>query len=267
MVSKLLAAGLATIMLASVSVNTTNAAQISLYDGTLGTLPGAQGWLYLTTPLIGAAATQTAAGGVTTLDTTPVTGEMAGYFGSLHPSIPVLDRVAGYTVTIDLRVLSEVHVSNDRAGFSIIALSQDLEGLELAFWEDEIWVQSGPAFLHAEGVAFDTTNAMTQFALTILGTNYFLFADGTQILTGALRNYSAFGPPYTLANFLFFGDDTSSAAAEVEIATVGLRTGADVVLPNTTVPPTRASEPGALALFGLGLMGLGLAARRKRKTA
>ncbi len=45
----------------------------------------------------------------------------------------VMDRTTGYTLSFDLQVGSESHVSNDRAGFSVIALSSDLQGIELGF--------------------------------------------------------------------------------------------------------------------------------------
>ena len=222
------------------------AAVIPLYDGAAMTTPDAQGWLYLTSPIFGPMATQSAAGGVTTLDTTPVIGEMAGYFGNLHPSIPVLDRTTGFTLTFDIRVSSESHLNSNRAGFSIIALSQDLQGIELGFWTDEIWAQSGPAFTHAEGRMFDTASSLTQYALTILGGGYLLFADGDPILGGALRDYSSFGTPYTVPSLVFLGDDTGSAAAEIDLAAIGLRTGDDILVP----------EPGTLALLGMGLIAL-----------
>ena len=229
----------------------------SLYDGSLNTLPGAQGWVYLTNPFIGAAATQSVSGGVTTLNTNAVESDQAGYFGSLPVLVPAINRTDGFTVSFDLRIVSESHSSNNRAGFSVIALSQDVKGIELGFWTDEIWAQSGPDFLHAEGTAINTTTSLTQYDLTVLGDNYYLFAGGSQILTGALRDYSSFGLPYTTPNFLFFGDDTSSASAEAELASIAIGTGADVV------PPALVPLPAALPLFFSALIGLGVLSRRR----
>ena len=198
-----------------------------LYDGTLGTLPEAQGWNYLTDPLAGASATHVAGGGVTTLDTTPAVTDSAGFFSEVpllgtnkHPGLGALDRGGdGYTVRFDLRIAAESHSSNDRAGFAVIALSSDKVGLELSFWAGEIWAQSdAPLFTHAEGAAFDTTAAEVRYDLAILGNGYRLFADGVEKLSGQLRDYSAHPHPvYNETDFLFFGDDTSSAAGISEL--------------------------------------------------
>lgn len=201
------------------------AAAIVLYDGAANTTPNQQGWLYLTDPIFGAVATQAAAGGKTTLDTTAATSDKAGYFSRFpplapHPGVPVLNRATGFAFAFDVRVASESHNSADRAGFSVIALSSDNQGVELGFWTNEIWAQSdtpGNMFRHSEGVVRDTTAATTHYDLQILGSRYLLSAAGAAILGGPLRNYSAFGAPYTIANFLFLGDDTSSAQARSEI--------------------------------------------------
>ena len=218
-----------------------------LYDGTLGTMPASQGWLYLTDPL-GASATQSLDTGVTVLDTTPATSDSAGYFSTVHPGVGVLDRGAGYRVRFDVEIVSENHPSTNRAGFSVIALSSDMLGIELAFWEGEIWAQSGPAFTHAEGAAF-TTTAMTEYDLIIVGSGYALLANGSPVLSGSLRDYSSHpNPVYSWTNFLFFGDNTSSADAEIRLALIEVG----------PIP-----EPGSLAVLALGLAGM---VRRRRRT-
>ncbi|MGE3819764.1 MAG: hypothetical protein AB7I30_10030 [Isosphaeraceae bacterium] len=216
----------------------TSRADFAIYDGALGTLPSAQGWIYLTNPLFGALATQSVGGGVTTLDTTARTSDQAGYFSTGHPNVGILDRAVGFTINLRMRLVSESHVSGDRAGFSLIVLGSDAKGIELGFWQDQVWAQNdNPLFTKGEGAAFNTTTGLTDFGLTILGNSYSLSANGQSLFGGAVRDYSAFGAPYTSTNFLFMGDDTSSANARVEIARVGL----------AAVP-----EPSPLTLTGVG---------------
>jgi len=132
----------------------------------------------------------------------------------------------------------------------------------LGFWTDEIWAQSGKPsdnelFIHSEGISFDTTS-MTDYSLSVLNDEYTLFSGNTQLLTGQLRNYSdwtnpipgAGSFPYDAPNFLFFGDDTTSAKANVEIAKIELNT--------PSVP-----EPSAIFLFLIGLTNF-LILRRKK---
>ena len=260
---------------------TATASAITLYDGTLGTLPAAQptpgqGWAYGAS----GAATQTAAGGVTTLDTTAADSISAGYNAHLVGTIsgnpatytmtglPVpFDRSTGYTVEITTQVNSESHGTHtDRAGFSIIVLSSDLNGIELGLWTNEIWAQSisaGPTyFTHGEGAAYPPTT-QHQYDLAILGGQYRLFSDGTQILSGNLRDYSgslknttvgAFSTfPYATPNYIFLGDDTTEANASVNIA--------DVRMFSTALP-----EPASFVLMGLGVLVCGgIAYRHRRK--
>ncbi len=192
-----------------------------LYDGSLGTVPSAQGWIYLTNPLSGSLAVQSLAPSAVQVDTTAREDDQAGYFASLHPSLPLFDREAGFTVRADVQILSEAHSTIHRAGFSIVALSLDLKGVELSFWANEVWAQtSTPLFHHGEGAAYDTTSHLARYELTIHGDNYSVTVDGTPLLGGAVRDYTEFGLPYTVPNFLFAGDDTSSARAKFRLGRV-----------------------------------------------
>lgn len=228
-----------------------------MYDGSLGTLPSSQNFLYVTNPLFGALAQQTLVPGGVRLDTTPVTGEYAGYFG-LTP--PTLNRNSGYTLRFTLKINSETHAGSDkngdgkddRAGFSVIAMSSDVRGIELGFWGKEIWAQhdgaaepppnSNTLFTHAEGAAFNTTAAPVNYELTVLGEAYTLTANGAQILHGRLRDYSAAVVPfpvnpYTTPNLIFLGDDTPSASADIELSGVSVITDmapADRTTPSNT---------------------------------
>jgi hypothetical protein len=124
---------------------------------------------------------------------------------------------------------------DDRSGFSVIVISQDLEGIELAFWEDRIWAQEDDSatasdlFTQAEGIAFDTTAQLMRYELDVSGNRYQLFADEdpTPILTGSLRNYANFSgslDPYETPSFLFLGDDSTRGESRVDIANISIGT-------------------------------------------
>jgi hypothetical protein len=227
------------ILLLASTVGLTAALDAStLYDGRLGTTPDHQGWVYLTDPLLGASATQSAAAGATTLDTPAAASDKAGYFGF---GLATMNRHTGYTVSCTLQLTSESHTSNDRAGLSLIVLSADQLGVELGFWSNQIWAQN-VGFTHGESATFDPTAATVSYALTIAG--------GTPLLSGAVRDYSAFGAPYNQSNFLFVGDDTSEAAAKVNL---------------TSVTYSSVPEPAPILLLALALAPL--AARFCRRDA
>ena len=224
----------------------------TLYDGSAGTLPTAQGWNYITSPLFGAKATTAIEGLSVSVDTTPVIGDSAGYFSSLppffpkHPLVGVLDRTNGFSLTFDSTLVSEAHSTTNRAGFSVIVLASDSLGIELGFWEDQIWAQDdgGNLFFHAESVNFDT-KARASYQLSIKDETYNLSTNGVSVLTGKLRNYKASGAPtpYTVPSFIFLGDDTSRASAKFQLATVVLE---------KNVAPSR------FEMVGLGQNGLEL---------
>ena len=190
------------------------------------------------------------------LNTSAATTDKAGFFGvfGVNPTVPVMDRATVFTVTFDLRLITESHGNANRAGLNIIALGSDKKGIELGFWANEIWAQAdAPLFQHAEGVAFDTTAGLLRYDLLISGNAYSLSQGATTLLTGAVRDYSSVGFfPYTQQNFLFVGDDTTSADASFDFAYLAV----------TPVP-----EPGSvgLLLLGLGLISAAGAKMRHRK--
>ena len=194
-------------------------------------------------------ATHTFANGLTTLDTTASNEIYAGY--PMEPTtvitVPVMDRTETYTITFSVQIESEAHTSNDRAGFSLIALSNDVKGIELGFWSNEIWAQhddtTGTLFTHAEGISISTTT-LTTYTLVIMMDTYTLAASGTPILTGPLRDYSNFvGPldPYETPNFIFLGDDTTSAQASIKFRYLAV-----------TVPKAPQPTPTSTATFTPG---------------
>ena len=225
----------------------------TLYDGSVGNLPSDQSLAYQVNPSPGSAA-QTQLGNGVRLNTTAATSDMAGYFGifGVNPVMPVMDRSIGFTVTFDLQLVSESHGNANRSGLSVIALGSDKKGIELGFWANEIWAQADlQIFTHAEGATFDTISALLRYDLTISGNSYTLMQGASTVLTGAVRDYSAIGFfPYTQQNFLFVGDDTTSASGSYDFAYMAV----------TAVP-----EPGTLSL-GLGGFGVlaGVAWRKRR---
>lgn len=205
---------------------------VVLYDALLRTPPQAQGWSYLFSHGL---PSQQMDERTVTLDTRSTVALKAGYFasqqgfvGSTAP-VPTLDRTVGFTVTFTLQLLAETHsASNNRAGFSIIVLSSDAHGIELGFWADRIWAQEGGTtklFTQAEAVAYNTTAALARYDLSIKGDRYELRGGGKRLLSGPVRSYAAFigqPDPYETPNFLFVGDDTSSAAAQFRLGQVSV---------------------------------------------
>lgn len=205
------------------------AAEILLYDATAATLPGDQSWLFY-----GALGnvTQTLLGGSGTRLATDLPAQ-AGWSNTVpisnalkNPAFPALNAAEGYAIDWSMRMISENHTSENRAGTSIILLGSNNFGIELGFWTDQIWAQkSDPIFTRGETVTYDTATAYVNYRLLISGTGYELFANQARILSGLTRSYAASGSvPYTLSNFFFLGDNTTSAGATVEIGSVRLIT-------------------------------------------
>ncbi|MEP7189390.1 MAG: PEP-CTERM sorting domain-containing protein [Roseiflexaceae bacterium] len=206
-------------------------APIVLYDGAKSNRPDDQGFTFLAVPSV----SPTTAGDATILDTASNKNTFAGYFSKPTPQL-VLDRAIGYTVSFTVQVELEDHAGSDknsdgtedRAGFSLIVLSSDTRGIELGFWKDRIWAQEDgatepPLFTQAEGAPFDTQSARVGYVLAVLGDSYALSSNGTPILSGRLRDYTAFNDipdPYETPNLIFLGDDTSSASAKISLAYV-----------------------------------------------
>lgn len=226
---------------------------VTLYDGSLGTTPNVQGWTYFpdngTFPLPPASVTMAATTGGTLLQTLSPNTDRAGFFRSDISQ----NRNSGYTLRFNLRIdADDVNVgNNDRAGFSVIALSSDLQGIELAFWDDSVFAQSdSPLFTHAEEALLNTST-LREYALTIQGSNYSLTWPGGSGLSGVLRNYSAHSNAvYSTSNFLFLGDNTTSAGADIFLGNVEFQ----------AIP-----EPGTWALGTMLLLGLGAVKMRRSR--
>lgn len=210
-------------------VPTVFSAPATLYDGSLGTLPTSQFWPYGVDPA--ASTIPVMQNDAVVMDSTGPTADSSGFFTftTQHPALfQSLDRNVGFTVWVEAQLISESHVSNDRAGYGVIVLSNDLSGIELGFWENEIWAQefvdgdTSQQFTHAEGTDASPTAARTLYSIWVRSDLYRLYVDGQFRLIGPVRNYSSFGAPYNQANFIFFGDNTSSAEAVSATAKVAV---------------------------------------------
>jgi len=210
----------------------------TLYDGALGTLPSAQGWSFVAV----GSAVQTLTNNAVLLDTTLIKSTAAGYG---LPSPVLLNRTNGFTLRFGAQVFTEAHANTNRAGFSVIVLADDKRGIELGFWTNRIFAQSdSPLFTHAEDVVVQTDVALVEYSVSLLATNYVVRADGVPLLSGPMRDYTAFTGfpnPYSTPDFLFLGDDTTSASASV-----GLR---DAVL--IPAPELRYPSPGVIRWQGV----------------
>lgn len=221
-----------------------------LYDAASGAIPSAQMMSFFDFPpgdII-----QTYENGSTTLDTTKSGNDTyAGWTSNAAstPGFPSLSRAAGFQLDFILQVESESHTSNNRAGFSIIILSADARGIELAFWENAIWTQNddatGGLFTHGESASFPTTSGAINYQMIIIGETYTLTANGTPILNGPLRDYSnfeGFPDPYQSPNFLFLGDDTTSAQARIRLSHLSV-TGTERAAPTMDATPSNTPTP------------------------
>jgi hypothetical protein len=177
----------------------------------------------------------------------------------VNPGFPTLNRATGFTLSFVLQMNSQVNDGANgpnRAGFSVTLLGSDRQGIEIGFRTTDIFSQSGAGFTVGEinnsaGIA-TLLASLTRYDLTILGDTYTLSSGGNTLLTGAVRDYTTAAgfasDGYRAANFLAFGDNTTSARASFTLQEVSL----------TAVP-----EPGGLALGGFGLAAA-FAFRRRR---
>jgi len=192
-----------------------------LFNASENSNPDNQGWMYLTNAFDQSETVRFTERGLHKFSTLGNLSEAAGYFSLQHPELPILSRESGFTAEFHFQIIEEIHHLSYRGGFSIIVLSKDNYGAEIVFRENEIWVYN-TLFEIAEKTDFNTTSGIIRYRINMKGTQFKLFANGEEILSGPLRDYSAFGLPYSIQNFIFFGDDTASAGAEVHISRISL---------------------------------------------
>lgn len=221
----------------------------SLYNPGLATLPSAQGW---TTAGIGPYTEALNAGryefGTRAMNVTRA--------GSARARNAALDTLAGFKLDFNLRVVSEAHARADRAGFSFLVTGLDpAHSIELAFWGDHVWAYSA-SFMHGVDAAFDT-RSVHDYALVVANNAYQLRADGAALFSGPLVDYRARGAPYNQSGFIFFGDDTSSASAQVAVGAIALQAALTSAPPPALITaPASVPEPTTTALVAAGLLSL-----------
>ncbi len=177
-------------------------------------------------------------GGFDSTQDLKITGGYSSYNndGQLNPQFPTLDHNTGFTIDFDAKVNTESHNSNDQAGFDVVALDNFRLGIELGFWNNQIWAKQitfpsdgSVSLIHdnVEQVARDTTVA-TRYELSIVDNTYKLFADGSPILTGNIKNYTPYKTtdlaynPYQKPNYFFIGDNSATAGANIDLPFVGV---------------------------------------------
>ena len=239
-------------LLAAVAVQV-SAEPVILYDGDLRSLPEDQGWMYRLEPPIRNQSRQVRVDGAFNLNTGRNLADRAGYFIRLpqmedHPQAPeILDRQRGYRIGFTLRILSERRAAPSQAGFSLIALSDDLLGVDLGFGAGEIFARTSKLERAEENRAlpFRIDTQYADFEMDIRENEYRLSANGEEILAGSLRNYSGAGEPYTVPNLLFFGDNAESAGASVNLRRFWVDTEPSAPQPGEPkpLPPVELEPP------------------------
>ncbi len=237
---------------------TATPATTTLFNGT--GLPISQGWLslgqlplqspfnippYFSSSVSAASETPGASGVTLNTQIFPDPNANKGYVGYsnngvdlatqtpvlINSAFPILNRADGFTLSFQLALPTEVSAAN-RAGFSLMVISNDTAGIELGFKSTEIFAQAS-SFGAAETVSPGfSLSGLVDYAIAIKDNGYQLFANNSLILSGALRNYN-FDPntsqprlpfnPYTLPNFLFLGDNTDQGHATITLGAVTIQ--------------------------------------------
>ncbi len=202
-------------------------------------------------------------------------GDLVSGGSFIHPTtfinsaFPVLDRQTGYDILFTAKMDSQTNNGINgslRAGFNLLVLSSDKMGIEIGFrnpntktdpFTPDIFSQDNGNFNvigeinNNVGGIFDN---FTSYNLQVRGEQYSLFAGGTLLLKGNLRNYSVaqgFGSAvYQTPNFLFFGDNTTSAGGTTQLQSI-----------KVTAVPWDIS--GSATIFG-SITGIGLGIGLKR---
>jgi len=201
-----------------------NADLVTLYTG--AGFPSDQPWLIYGNDFVGTASQTSVSGGVQVSSDNTARAGYSNYIPLPIPilknsTFPALDRTLGFELEFRARIHSEAHISNDRAGFSVILLGKDAQGIEIGFWNNQVWAQN-TGFTKGESQSFDTT-VDRDYRLRITNDAYTLLESNQTLLSGSIRNYGTPSVPYTLPSYLFLGDNTTSASANVTLGAIQLQ--------------------------------------------
>ncbi len=170
-----------------------------------------------------------------------------------------LDATTGFAVSFRASLQQESHIGAadinqdgkaDQSGFNVLVISSDnTKAIKLGFFSDRIWAYNNDG-TQAEFAQFDT-HVMKNYQVVIKGNTYTLMADGVEILSDQLRNYSNLPSPfaginnpynnpgnpnpYTQSNYIFFGDDATTAGADVLLSNIQVL-GSPSVFETTALP-------------------------------
>lgn len=239
------------------AVPTLTSASVVLYPGTSPVLPTAFGWQLVTqAPAPAPVPTPWAAFTTGSGHSVRVSSlaDRGGYGGFIYTGVPLTVSLNTLEFRIGL-VTSDVATggAGSRAGLSVLLLDASAHGVELGFWPDRIFSQEVGFTAVGESVLFAPTNPTDTYTLALLPAGYELHVNGSLLLAGPLRDYSAtttiFGPVYSQPNFLFVGDNTTRAAAEFDLGRVRVipEPAAMGLLPALAALSLRRSRPPALA--------------------
>lgn len=157
----------------------------------------------------------------------------------VNAAFPVLNSGAGFRLGFGMDLDNESHSGNpDRAGFSVTLIGSDLKGVEIGFQSDRIFAQSlsGNSFVASTNPGESTTSASlvnaafrpNRWDLAVTGGTYALTLGNQTVISGATHDYSSYigngQNAYRTPNFVFFGDNTTSARADFTFSYAAITT-------------------------------------------
>jgi hypothetical protein len=227
--------------LAAGSLIAAAAQAVVVYDGAVNTLgPTQSGYLtYAAFPLANYLTLQL---GSTRLTTSGNAGISAGWSNytltgaPVNSGFPVLNPAQGFALEFNLQILAaavSTEKVDDRGGFSVILLGSDKKGVEIAFQSNRLFalkLDASDLFVgDMTKVATVDTSVGQLYRLAISGSTFTLSSGSSTLLSGDTYDYTPWvqttlgvADPYDLANYMFLGDDTTSASSTSVISYIAV---------------------------------------------